>query len=138
MLPRPDRLRKMRDFALLSQKGRVVYSPFYALRLRASQGRTKVGFVASAKIFKTAVERNRVKRRMREVLRLLKAEWPVSFDLLFILKREAIDAGFEELGVSVKRSFEKIPEAMTQPPKPKLAKARRKSSVVYKATESKA
>ncbi|MCR4256116.1 MAG: ribonuclease P protein component, partial [Candidatus Uhrbacteria bacterium] len=95
MLSKPDRLRRAKDFALLSQKGRVIYSPFYALRLRPSQEATKVGFVTSTKVFKTAVKRNRAKRRMREALRLLKAEWPKCVDLLFILKYEVLDATFD-------------------------------------------
>lgn len=132
MLPRVDRLRKMRDFALLSQKGRAVYSPFYTLRFRPSLEATKVGFVASAKIFKTAVKRNRVKRRMREALRLVRTEWPVKFDLLFVIKEEVLKAEFTDLVASVRRSFEKMPEAMKQPPKPRMMKAKRKTSVVYK------
>ncbi len=133
MLPKAERLRRAKDFALLSQKGRVVYSPFYALRLRPSQTATKVGFVTSAKIFKTAVKRNRAKRRMREILRLLKNEWPKQLDLLFILKIEALDAEHADLENAVKRTFEKIPEALTKPPTPrKNLKARRKSSVVFK------
>ena len=132
MLPKNERLRRAKDFALLSQKGRVVYSPFYALRLRASQEPTKVGFVTSAKVFKTAVARNRGKRRMREVLRLLKAEWPQKMDILFILKLELLKADFGELQAMVRRSFEKIPEAMSKPPTPRKLKARKKSSVVFK------
>lgn len=132
MLPKNERLRRAKDFALLSQKGRVVYSPFYALRLRPSQEATKVGFVTSAKVFKTAVARNRGKRRMREVLRLLKSEWPKNMDLLFILKLELLKADFKELQTMVRRSFEKIPEAMSKPPAPRKMKARKKSSVVYK------
>lgn len=70
---------------------------------------------------------------MREVLRLLKNEWPKQLDLLFILKTEVLDAGFEELQSAVKRSFEKIPDALSKPAMPrKNLKARRKSSVVYK------
>lgn len=132
MLPKNERLRRAKDFALLSQKGRVIYSPFYALRLRASQESTKVGFVTSAKVFKTAVARNRGKRRMREVLRLLKLEWPKKMDILFILKLEILKADFDELQTMVRRSFEKIPEAMSKPPTPRKLKARKKSSVVFK------
>lgn len=133
MLPKAQRLRRAKDFALLSQKGRVVYSPFFALRLRPSQTPTKVGFVTSTKVFKTAVSRNRAKRRMREVLRLLKNEWPANMDLLFILKMEVLKADFTELQAAVRRSFEKIPEAMTKPPQPrKNIKARKKSSVVFR------
>jgi len=132
MLPKQERLRRAKDFALLSQKGRVVYSPFYALRIRGSQEPTKVGFVTSAKVFKTAVARNRGKRRMREVLRLIKNEWPKNMDLLFILKLELLKADFKELEAMVRRSFEKIPEAMSKPPAPRKMKARKKSSVVFK------
>lgn len=133
MLPKTERLRRAKDFALLSQKGRVIYSPFYALRLRPSQEPTKVGFVTSTKVFKTAVKRNRAKRRMREALRALKAEWPKSVDLLFILKYEVLEATFEDLRVAVRRSFEKVPDALSKPPVPrKNIKARRKTSVVFR------
>jgi ribonuclease P protein component len=132
MLPKPERLRRARDFALLSQKGRVIYSPFYALRVRQSKEPTKVGFVTSAKVFKTAVARNRGKRRMREVLRLMKSDWPKNMDLLFILKIEVLKADFKELQAMVARSFEKIPEALSKPPAPRKPKARKKSSVVFK------
>lgn len=133
MLQKPDRLRRAKDFALLSQKGRVVYSPFYALRLRPSKEPTKVGFVTSTKVFKTAVKRNRAKRRMREVLRLLKSEWPKHVDLLFILKYNVLEATTAQLNTSVQRTFEKIPDALNKPPSPrKNMKARRKSSVIYK------
>jgi ribonuclease P protein component len=136
MLPKTDRLRRAKDFALLSQKGRVVYSPFFALRLRPSSGATKVGFVTSTKVFKTAVKRNRAKRRLREILRLMKNEWPKNFDLLFILKPEVLDAKSEDLNAAVRRAWEKIPEAMTKPAAPrKNMKARRKTSVVFKEKE---
>jgi ribonuclease P protein component len=132
MLPKPERLRRAKDFALLSQKGRAVFGPFFTLRFRQNKTKTHVGFVTSTKIFKTAVARNRTKRRMREVLRAVRTEWPENMDLLFIVKHEAMTADFQELIASVKRTFEKIPEALLQPAKPRPPKARRKSSVVYK------
>ncbi len=123
----------MRDFALLSQRGRVVFGPFFTLRFRPSQTPTRIGFVASAKIFKTAVARNRVKRRLREVLRLSRAEWPEKTDLLFIARPDATEADFPSLVSALKRVFEKIPEALKAPPRPrKHLKARRKTSVVYR------
>lgn len=122
----------MRDFALLSQKGRVVFGPFFTLRFRQSQEKTRVGFVASAKLFKTAVARNRIKRRMREILREVKSQWPQKMDVLFIAKTEANKATHEELLASVLRTFEKIPEALTRPARPRPLKARRKTSVVYR------
>jgi ribonuclease P protein component len=132
MLVKPDRLRRARDFALLSQKGRVVFGPFFTLRFRPSQTPTKVGFVASTKLFKTAVERNRAKRRMREALRALKSDWPKHMDLLFILKPETKTLEFASLLSNLRRAFEKIPEALARPPVPRPPRARKKTSVIFR------
>lgn len=137
MLPRVDRLRKMKDFALLSQKGRAVYGPFFTLRFRQSKEQTKIGFVAATKIFKRANKRNRVKRRLREAMALVREMWPKNFDMLFVAKPEAMEAPFEDLKASLIRSFEKMPEAMLKPPPKRLPKARRKSSVVFREPTAK-
>ena len=136
MLPRALRLRRMRDFALLSQRGRPVFSATFTLRFRQSQEPTKVGFVASNKLFKRANKRNRAKRRMRAVLRETMASWPAHMDLLFILKPDVLTAPYPDLKTGVLRVFEKIPEALQQPAKPRQPKARKKSSVVFKEQAS--
>lgn len=122
----------MRDFALLSQRGRPVFSACFTLRFRQSQEGTKVGFVASNKLFKRANKRNRAKRRMRAALREVRTQWPAHMDLLFILKPDVLTANYEDLKTAVLRVFEKIPEAMQQPVKPRKPKARRSTSVVYR------
>ncbi len=132
MLPKIQRLRRAKDFALLSQKGRVVFGPFFTLRFRQSDAPTKVGFVCSAKIFKTAVARNRAKRRLREAARLVRPDWPTQLDLLCIAKVEVLTADFQVLVASFRRLFEKIPAAMLAPPRPRPLKARRKTSVIYR------
>ncbi len=126
----------MRDFALLSQRGRPVFSATFTLRFRQSQEPTKVGFVASNKLFKRANKRNRAKRRMRAVLRETMASWPAHMDLLFILKPDVLTAPYQDLKTGVLRVFEKIPEALQQPAKPRQPKARKKSSVVFKEQAS--
>lgn len=132
MLVRTDRLRRKRDFALLSQKGRVVYAKEFTLRLRPST-ETKIGFVASTKVFKRANKRNTVKRRMRAAMRELKSQWPDKLDLLFMIKADVLTADFSELKASILHAFEKIPATLTQPPvQRKKLKAKRKTSVIYK------
>ncbi len=133
MLPKVHRLRRMRDFALLSQRGRVVYGRFFTLRIRQSKEPTKIGFVITTKMFKRANKRNRIKRRMREILRLNQVAWPQNMDLLFIAKPEALTAPFAELTTAVLHSFEKIPEALIKPVPKRPPKAKRKSSIVFQA-----
>lgn len=132
MLQKEFRLRRARDFALLSQRGFVVFSPYFTMRFRKHGELTKVGFVASAKIFKTAVARNRVKRRLREAIRLIKDQWPFGYDILFIAKPDAVRVDFKDLQSVLIRAFEKMPEAMERPPKTRPPKAKRKTSIVYK------
>ncbi len=122
----------MRDFALLSQKGRVVYGALFTLRFRASEAPTKIGFVVSTKLYKRSHDRNRVKRRLREALRLLRGAWPEKQDLLFIARPEAKDAPFEQIKTAVLSAFEKMPEAALKPIPKRKPKAKRKTSVVYK------
>ncbi len=136
MLPKTHRLRRMRDFALLSQKGRVVYGPFFTLRFRASDAPTRVGFVVSTKIYKRAHDRNRTKRRLREAIRLIQVSWPEKQDILLIARPEARDAPFEDIKAAVLRAFEKMPEAALKPIPKRRPKAKKKSSVVYKATKA--
>jgi ribonuclease P protein component len=136
MLPKTHRLRRMRDFALLSQKGRVVYGPFFTLRFRASDAPTRLGFVVSTKIYKRAHDRNRTKRRLREAIRLLQISWPERQDILLIARPEARDAPFEDIKAAVLRAFEKMPEAALKPIPKRRPKAKKKSSVVYKATKA--
>ena len=133
MLAKIHRLRRMRDFALLSQRGRVVYARFFTLRVRVSQEPTKIGFVITTKMFKRANKRNRIKRRLREVLRLHQSSWPQNMDLLFIAKPEALTAPFEDLTKGVLHAFTKIPEALTKPVPKRPPKAKKKSSVVFRA-----
>lgn len=131
MLPPAHRLRRMRDFALLSQRGRVVYGRFFTLRIRPSKEPTKIGFVVTTKMFKRAVKRNRIKRRLREALRVQPETWPQNMDLLFIAKPEVLTAAFTELKEAMVSSFAKIPEALTKPVSRRPPKAKRKSSVVF-------
>ncbi len=133
MLKKENRLRRMRDFALLSQRGLVVYGRFFTLRLRQSKEPTKIGFVITTKMFKRANKRNRIKRRLREVLRLNRVSWPEQMDLLFIAKPEALTAPFTELTEAVLHAFTKIPEALTKPIPKRAPKAKRKTSVVFRA-----
>ena len=139
MLARPQRLRRMKDFALLSQRGRPVFSATFTLRFRQSNEATKVGFVASNKLFRRANKRNRAKRRMRALLREVMPSWPEKMDLLFILKPDTLTAEYADLKTGVLHAFERIPEALTQPIKPKKTiKARRKTSVVFREATAQA
>jgi ribonuclease P protein component len=118
MLPRSHRLTQKRDFAKLGTQGRAIYGPYATLRVRELKaGETKVAFITSTKMFKKAVDRNRIKRRLREIIRQIWNELPPKTHLLFIAKPEARDADFQKIIDDIRHMLGKIPEAMKKPPK---------------------
>jgi ribonuclease P protein component len=119
MLPKPKRLTKHRDFLKLASYGHTVFGPYATLRVRLIPGEsTKVAFITSTKVFKLAVDRNRAKRRMREVVANLWPILPPNTHLLFVLKPECRTVAWEALTAEVKRMVERIPEALQKPAKP--------------------
>ncbi len=130
MLPKPKRLTKKRDFLKLASQGHTVFGPFATLRIRqVPKKATQVAFITSTKVFKKAVDRNRVKRRLREVIRELWPELPAEMHLLFILKPEALKAEWPALGEEVRRMLSRIPEALSRPAKPSSRALKQKAKM---------
>ncbi|MFI5158418.1 MAG: ribonuclease P protein component [Sphingobacteriales bacterium] len=71
MLKKANRITKTRDLQSVYRKGKTLHTP--ALVIKFLPGlKFRVGLVVSKKISKKAVERNRIKRALREELRLNK------------------------------------------------------------------
>ena len=65
-----ERLRKRADFLAATSARKVPTAAFVLqMRRRSDKGPVRVGFTVSRKVG-TAVERNRVRRRLREIVRL--------------------------------------------------------------------
>jgi len=121
--PRAARLRKHADFDLVYKEGRRVFSEnmtvFVRRRgveaepdqegLRASipaltRWGPRVGFTVS-RAMGGAVQRNRIKRRLREAVRLHLSECGAPVDVVINPKRTAIGAEFAQLSAEVQRAF---------------------------------
>ena len=71
MLAKINRLTKRKDFEALFKIGHSVYGQFLGLKYRQNQNAsTKATVIVSKKVAKRAVERNRLKRQLRVLLRL--------------------------------------------------------------------
>ena len=136
MLPKPNRLRHEREFAKLSVKGRPLYGPFCVMRAWKSGSKpSKVGFVASGKMFKSAVLRNKLRRKMREAFRPLISELPDGYDLIFVARPETESAGFQEFQDSLKHLIEKMPAELEKPMKRRPKPPRSRKGVIAYAKQ---
>ena len=74
-----ERLRQRADFLAAATGAKVPTAAFRAAGARRDDegGPVRVGFTVSKKVG-NAVERNRVRRRLREIVRLSAADWPAA------------------------------------------------------------
>jgi ribonuclease P protein component len=106
--PRGMRLLRHNDFELVYKRGKRHFAAnmtvFY-LRRRDTKG-ARFGFTLP-KFLGGAVERNRIKRRLREAVRL-HARIVVPVDIVINPKKSALKAHFSELENDIKRAMETI------------------------------
>ncbi len=71
MLSKINRLKKKKDFERVSKKGRSFKEDFLVLKIVSNNLKiSRLGFVVSQKVSKQASQRNKIKRRLRELVRL--------------------------------------------------------------------
>jgi ribonuclease P protein component len=88
MLPKKFRLHADKDIVSLVRRGKTFFLPQLTVKYQYnSLNLLRIGFVVSTKVDKRAVVRNKVKRRMREAIRLELAKINVGTDLLVIAKK---------------------------------------------------
>ena len=107
-----SRLRKHADYQSVYAKARKRQSSsiswFLAPRTGASEG-PRVGLTAG-KVLGKAHERNRIKRRMREILRRHVEMLPRGFDLVLHPRRSVLTAEFTKLDAEVLRILQQAAE----------------------------
>jgi len=107
MLPKDYRLKDKRDFRRGYQKGRNMVYPCFVLYYRRSINPTyRVGFSVSKKIG-GAVIRNKIKRRFREICRLMPEYFIPGFDYIFVVRLSAKNISRLELSNQIKTALKR-------------------------------
>lgn len=114
-----QRLRRQQDFRAARERGRRIdcggFTFWYVKRADAPAAspalatvveptseagvapRARIGVVASTSAVGVAVQRNRAKRRLREVFRLNQQRVPEGYDLLLVARRSLNQLPFQEI-----------------------------------------
>lgn len=126
MFLKENRLTKIRDFNLLFKHGVYISGQFLDLKLlklakipdyfpkkedpAVFKNQLLIGISVGVKISKKAVLRNKIKRQVREILRLSlkKKEIMPGYYLLFIAKKEAVGKEYNELEKEIRGLIGKI------------------------------
>jgi len=105
-LPRSARLRRSADYRRIYKEGSRFAGPLFAAFYQRSDPDqpARVGYTTTRPMGK-AVIRNRIKRRLREAVRLRLPELAPGWDIIFHPRRAVLDAEFPRLSSEVGRLF---------------------------------
>ena len=103
---------KSAEISILITQGRAYKSGSFLFRVLNNKDilYSKPGFITPKKIFKTAVLRNRARRRLKSALyKTYKANNKVYFEnkMIFMINKEALIVDFDELVDEIKNVFQK-------------------------------
>ena len=96
------------EFHRLYQKGKSAATPFLVVYARkGKRPGNRVGFTVSTKLGK-AVKRNRVRRRLREIVRLNGARLVPGYDMVIVARSRAVDCEYRRLEEAYLKACRKL------------------------------
>ena len=101
-------LKKNSDFRRLYAKGKSAVSPYMVVYCRRNRcGENRLGYTVSTKLGH-AVVRNRVRRRLREIVRLNAPGMKKGWDLVIVARSRAVDAEYRKLNAAFLRCAKEL------------------------------
>lgn len=108
MLSEKNRLKKKKDFENVFKKGKGFREGFLTLKIgKNNLDRTRFGFIVSQRISKKATLRNKIKRRLREIVRAKMKTIKKGIDVVLITVPGIEKKSFQEIEKTVERLFKK-------------------------------
>lgn len=108
MLAKINRLKKRKDFELIFKKGKKFKEDFLVLKIiKNNLNQSRFGFIVGGKISKKASLRNKIKRRLRELVRKKLKKIKKGFDAILIAKEGLENKDFWELEEIINKLFSK-------------------------------
>ena len=109
MLKRVFRLTDNKDFQTVYRRGRYNATALFSVNVLPNRfGFTKIGIVANKKVAKKAVDRNAVKRQVREIVRELLPQLKKGQSVVVTVRQPALAADYKTMGKELVTSFKKL------------------------------
>jgi len=106
VLKKENRIRSKKEFIEIKNKGRVLFSPLFGwLFYKKNDDLKKFAFIVSKKISKRAVDRNKIKRILSEVIRKKLDKFEKGTRLVFLSKKEILGKRKEEIEKEIIKFF---------------------------------
>lgn len=109
MLAKPSRLVKEKDFQTAFKQGKSFYGKFVGIKAVANNlTDNRFGIIVSTKISKKSVERNKLKRQIRAVLKQLDKRLVRGYDLIIIVLPAALNQEYGEISQELANILSKL------------------------------
>ena len=108
MLPSKNRLKKKKDFEQVFKRGKSFQDNALSLKLTGNSLKvSRFGFVVGLKVSKKAFLRNKIRRRLREIVKIRLPQTKTGFDVVLIVGQGFADKDFQETVDIVNKLFKK-------------------------------
>lgn len=91
-------LRKKKDFEKVAKQGRPFFTRELGFKMiKNNLKNNRYGVVVNLKVDKRAVKRNKIRRRIREIIRLNDKDFKQGFDIMILTKESVKKLGYSEI-----------------------------------------
>lgn len=109
MFDKNHRLTKKKEIEKVFKEGRSTFNKSFGLKVLDNQLRlNRFTVIVSLKVSKSAVERNKIKRRIREILRKEEKKIKSGEDIIVITLPPIINLKYDEIHHLLKNSLKKL------------------------------
>ena len=109
MLAKANRLTLKKDFAKVFEKGRSSFDGVLGIKILENDlKQTRFGFLVGQKVSKKAVVRNKIKRRLRAIVRQKFPKIKDGFDVVVITLPPIATQKYKDIEKSIANNFKKL------------------------------
>ena len=109
MLPKLYRLKSDGDFARLAKSRKSAYEKLVGVKVRENNlSHSRYGIVVGLKVSKKAVERNKIKRQLREIIRSHLSELKTGYDVMIMALKPSVGADFKDIETQTVKALKKV------------------------------